>query len=108
MANSQINKLSKRQILESLYHEQNQSTVTLSRFMTAVARSLNIDPEQLAKAFNEEQPNQEYIAKFNEALRGLQIPDSARVDQAGSAESDEAIAADTGSAPETDNNDEQK
>jgi hypothetical protein len=89
MAQSEINKMSKRQILESLYYEQNQSTATLSRFFTAIARLQGIKPEDLAKAFAEDQANQEYVQKFNSTLREMQeknlpkenpVPDSAAVD----------------------------
>jgi len=71
---SELNKLSKRQILESLYYEQSQSTATLSRFFTAIARLQGITPEDLAKAFAEDEKNQEYVQKFNQTLRELQKP----------------------------------
>lgn len=69
---SDLNKLSKRQILESLYFEQSQATATLSRFFTAIARLQGIAPEDLAKAFSEDKENQEYVQKFNQTLRELQ------------------------------------
>lgn len=90
MAQSDINKMSKRQILESLYYEQSQSTATLSRFFTAIARLQGIKPEDLAKAFAEDQANQDYVQKFNTILREMQdknlpkenpVPDSAAVDR---------------------------
>ncbi len=76
MANSELNKLSKRQILESLYYEQNQATATLSRFFTAIARLQGISPEDLAKAFAEDEKNQEYVQKFNQTLREQQAKDA--------------------------------
>ncbi len=72
MSKAEINKLSKRQILESLYYEQSQSTATLSRFFTAIARTQGISPEDLAKNFSEDEANQEYVQKFNQSLRELQ------------------------------------
>lgn len=69
MAKSQINQLSKRQILESLMYEQNQSSSTLSRLITAVARTANVDPEKLADMFIDDQGNQEYINKFNASVK---------------------------------------
>lgn len=69
MGNSQLNQLSKRQILESLMQEQNQSNVTLSRLITAVARTAGIDPVKLADLFVDDQGNQEYVEKFNTAVR---------------------------------------
>ena len=69
MAKSQINQLSKRQILESLYQEQNQSNVTLSRLITSVARTAGIDPIKLAELFIDDKGNQEFVDKFNAAVR---------------------------------------
>lgn len=65
MSKSQINNLSKRQILESLMYEQNQSNATLSRLITAVARTAGVDPEKLAEMFIDDKANQEYVEKFN-------------------------------------------
>jgi hypothetical protein len=76
MASSELNKLSKRQILESLYYEQSQSTATLSRFFTAIARIQGINPGDLAKAFAEDEKNQEYVQKFNTTLREMQAEKS--------------------------------
>lgn len=69
MAKSQLNNLSKRQILESLMYEQNQSNVTLSRLITAVARTSGLDPEKLAEHFIDDKANQEYVEKFNASVR---------------------------------------
>ncbi len=69
MAKSQLNNLSKRQILESLMYEQNQSNVTLSRLITAVARTSGLDPEKLAEHFIDDKANQEYVEKFNANVR---------------------------------------
>ena len=66
---SQLNNLSKRQILESLMYEQNQSNATLSRLITAVARTAQLDPEQLAQYFIDDKANQEYINKFNNTVK---------------------------------------
>ncbi|MEZ4180370.1 MAG: hypothetical protein R3B41_02565 [Candidatus Doudnabacteria bacterium] len=69
MAKSQLNNLSKRQILESLMHEQTQSNATLSRLITAVARTANLDPKKLSEMFVDDKGNQEYIDKFNAEVR---------------------------------------
>lgn len=69
MAKSQLNQLSKRQILESLMAEQNQSTVTLSRLITAVARTAGIDPVKLAELFVDDKGNQDYVETFNKTVR---------------------------------------
>lgn len=66
---TEINKLSKRQILESLMYEQNQSNSTLSRLITAVARTANVDPEKLAEIFVDDKANQEWVEKFNLAVK---------------------------------------
>lgn len=76
MASTEFNKLSKRQILESLYYEQSQSTATLSRFFTAIARLQGINPDDLAQAFSEDEQNQEFVKKFNEKLREINAPKS--------------------------------
>ena len=69
MSKSQINNLSKRQILESLMYEQNQINATLSRLITAVARTAGIDPEKLAEMFIDDKANQEYVEKFNVGVK---------------------------------------
>lgn len=69
MAKSQINSMSKRQILESLYQEQNQSNVTLSRLIIAVARAADLDPQKLADLFVDDKGNQDYVEKFNVAVK---------------------------------------
>jgi hypothetical protein len=69
MAKSQLNNLSKRQILESLMYEQNQSNATLSRLITSVARTAGVDPDKLAENFIQEKENQDYVEKFNAAVK---------------------------------------
>ncbi len=69
MSKSQLNNLSKRQILESLMYEQNQSNATLSRLVTAVARTAGLDPEKLAEHFIDDKGNQEFIDKFNLSVK---------------------------------------
>ncbi len=69
MAKNQLNNLSKRQILESLMYEQNQSNATLSRLVTAVARTAGLDPEKLAEHFIDDKGNQEFIDKFNLSVK---------------------------------------
>ena len=69
MSKNSINKLSKRQILESLYYEQSQGNATVSRLVTTLARISRINPEDLAKGFADHQANQEFAQRFNEALR---------------------------------------
>ncbi len=69
MSKSQLNNLSKRQILESLMYEQNQSNATLSRLITATARAMGMDPEKLAEAFVDDKANQEFVEKFNAGVK---------------------------------------
>jgi hypothetical protein len=69
MAKSQLNNLSKRQILESLMYEQNQSNATLSRLITAVARTAGLDPEKLAANFIDDKANQEFVDQFNTGVK---------------------------------------
>lgn len=77
MGNSQINNLSKRQILESLMYEQNQSNATLSRLITAVARTAGVDPEKLAEMFIDDKANQEYVEKFNASVKEKHVAKAA-------------------------------
>ncbi len=71
MAKSELNRLSKRQILESLYQEQSQGNATLSRLVTALARTMEVNPEELAKNFHDNEGNQAYIVQFNNAIGRL-------------------------------------
>ncbi len=73
MAKSQLNNLSKRQILESLMYEQNQSNATLSRLITAVARTAGLNPETLAENFIDDKANQEFIEKFNAGVKAKHV-----------------------------------
>ncbi|HMR55598.1 MAG TPA: hypothetical protein PKD34_03345 [Candidatus Doudnabacteria bacterium] len=73
MSKSQLNNLSKRQILESLMYEQNQSNATLSRLITAVARTAGIDPDKLAENFIDDKANQEYVGKFNAGVKAKHV-----------------------------------
>lgn len=69
MSKSQLNNMSKRQILESIMYEQNQSSVTLSRLITAVARTAGLAPEKLAEMFIDDKGNQEFVEQFNNAVK---------------------------------------
>jgi hypothetical protein len=92
MAKSQLNNLSKRQILESLMYEQNQSNATLSRLITAVARTIGAEPEKLAQMFVDDQGNQEFVEKFNTYVKAHHATKQAQneADQAAIA-SDESL-----------------
>lgn len=61
--------MSKRQILESLMYEQNQSNATLSRLITAVARTAKLNPDELAEIFIDDKGNQAFIDTFNAAVK---------------------------------------
>ncbi|MDQ3018491.1 MAG: hypothetical protein M3Q64_01325 [bacterium] len=93
MAKSQLNQLSKRQILESLMQEQNQSNVTLSRLITAVARTAEIDPVKLAEFFIDDKGNQEFVEKFNVAVKERHVSNHA-AEQAVAAAAPEATPGD--------------
>jgi len=68
---SQINKLSKREIFENLYYEQQQSTTMLNRLIIALAAKSGVSPEDLATTFNDSQKVADYADKFNTELRKL-------------------------------------
>jgi hypothetical protein len=61
--------MSKKEILQSLMYEQNQSNATLSRLITAVARTAGVDAEKLAEMFTQDKENQDYVEKFNVAVK---------------------------------------
>jgi len=92
MAKSQLNNMSKRQILESLMYEQNQSNATLSRLITAVARTANLDPLQLAANFIDDKGNQEFIDTFNMQVKAKHAEAHAAETQAQEPETPEAEA----------------
>lgn len=73
MAKSQLNNMSKKEILQSLMYEQSQSNATLSRLITAVARTAGLEPDKLAELFIDDKGNQEYIDKFNLAVKSKHI-----------------------------------
>jgi hypothetical protein len=90
MSKSSINQLSKRQILESLYQEQTQGNATLSRLFTALARTMNVNPEDLAKNFADQTGNHEFISKFNKILNEMPTQASNQQHEDHSAHSHEA------------------
>jgi len=67
--NDKLKNLSKRQILEALMNELNQGNATLSRLITAVARTAGVHPVELAKNFIDEAGGREFVEKFNESTR---------------------------------------
>ena len=69
MAKSQLNNMSKKEILQSLMYEQNQSNATLSRLITAVARTAGVDATKLAEMFTQDKENQDYVEQFNVAVK---------------------------------------
>lgn len=54
-------------------YEQNQSNATLSRLVTAVARTAGLDPEKLADIFIDDKANQEWVEKFNVAVKSKHV-----------------------------------
>lgn len=69
MAKSQLNNMSKKEILQSLMYEQNQSNATLSRLITAVARTAGVDAKKLAEMFTQDKENQDFVEEFNNAVK---------------------------------------
>ncbi len=61
--------MSKKEILQSLMYEQNQSNATLSRLITAVARTAGVDANKLAEMFTQDKENQDYVEQFNVAVK---------------------------------------
>ena len=87
MAKSQLNNMSKKEILQSLMYEQNQSNATLSRLITAVARTAGVDATKLAEMFTQDKENQDYVEQFNVAVKEVHTK------RVASEKADEAIIA---------------
>lgn len=65
---SQLNNLSKREILESLLARQQQDSSTVNRLVLALALAAGISAEALAEKFADAQATGEFAAQFNKAL----------------------------------------
>lgn len=66
--NSQLNQMSKKDILNSLLMQQNQSSATMNRLIVALAQAAKISPEEFAKFFVDSKAGQEYADKLNSAI----------------------------------------
>lgn|SRR3989338_7460754 len=65
---SQINQLSKREILESLLSRQQQESSTLNRLIVATATAAGLEPEAIAAKFANGAAMSQFIERFNKAL----------------------------------------
>lgn len=65
---SQLNQMSKKQILDSLLYQQQQGTATVNRLLIALAQAAKISPEEMAKFFVEASSGQEFADKLNKAI----------------------------------------
>jgi hypothetical protein len=65
---SQLNNLSKREILESLLARQQQDMSTVNRLVLAVAAAAGLDAEAVAKMFMDAEATGAFADKFNKAL----------------------------------------
>lgn len=65
---SQLNNLSKREILESLLGRQQQDSSTMNRLILAVAVAAGLDAETIAQKFADAAATSEFAEKFNRAL----------------------------------------
>ncbi|MBP9686985.1 MAG: hypothetical protein KBD66_04270, partial [Candidatus Doudnabacteria bacterium] len=65
---SQINNLSKREILESLLSRQQQDVSTLNRLVVSVAMAAGLDPEVIAEKFADPNLTTDFANTFNKAL----------------------------------------
>ncbi len=65
---SQLNQMSKKQILQSLAYQQQQDSATMNRMLVAVARTVGVDPVQLAKNFVDQEENRKFAETLNSAL----------------------------------------
>ncbi len=65
---TQLNQLSKREILESLFERQQQDNSTLNRLVLAVALSAGLDAKEVAKKFTDAVATGAFADEFNKAL----------------------------------------
>lgn len=65
---SQLNSLSKREILESLLSRQQQDSTTMNRLVLAIALAAGLDAEMVAEKFADAAATGEFAEKFNKAL----------------------------------------
>lgn len=65
---SQLNQLSKREILESLLQRQQQESSTLNRLVIAVAMAAGLEPEAVAAKFADSTASANFVERFNKAL----------------------------------------
>ncbi|MBL8031364.1 MAG: hypothetical protein JNK33_03510 [Candidatus Doudnabacteria bacterium] len=65
---SQLNNLSKREILESLLARQQQDSSTVNRLVLALALAAGVSAEALAEKFADGTVSGEFAARFNKAL----------------------------------------
>ncbi len=68
---TQLNQMSKKQILQSLAYQQQQDYATINRMLVALARSLNVDPATLAKNFVDQEGNRSFAQNLNSSLDEL-------------------------------------
>lgn len=65
---TQLNQLSKREILESLFERQQQDNSTLNRLVLAVALAAGLKPEDVAKKFTDAVATGAFADEFNKTL----------------------------------------
>jgi hypothetical protein len=65
---SQINQLSKRELVESLLARQQQDSSTMNRLILSVALAAGVEPEALAQKFADGDASRNFAERFNKAL----------------------------------------
>jgi hypothetical protein len=60
--------MSKKEILQSLAYQQQQDVATMNRMLVALARTLKIDPEEMAKNFVDQEGNRVFAEQLNTAM----------------------------------------
>ncbi len=65
---TQLNQLSKREILESLFERQQQDNSTLNRLVLAVALAAGLDAKEVAKKFTDAVATGAFADEFNKTL----------------------------------------
>lgn len=96
---SQLNNLSKREILESLLSRQQQDSATMNRLVLAIALAAGLNAEGVAQKFADAAATGEFADKFNKALdaeftkkqQGAPKPEAAAGQDASSSEAEATI-----------------
>jgi hypothetical protein len=79
---SQLNKMSKREILNSIMQQQYQDSATTHRLLISLARASGIKPEDLARHFVGQDANRDFASQLNTAIDAAFAAEQAKAGEA--------------------------